>query len=158
MSCRHEPLGRWVSEPDQNQVLLFQKTQSKNIFLSTYLNFNRHADRVIVVFIIYVTINQYPIFPWRNIHKASLKFYNLNRLIFYLSRFMLCFFFCFLFFIMSLIHSNLTSQGRLDLSCHSSNLLWIFFPSALQTTQPPKVLFPPERQDTVIEAAPGKKH
>lgn len=29
-------------------------------------------------------------------------------------------------------------------------------PSALQTTQPPKVLFPPERQDTVIEITPGK--
>lgn len=28
--------------------------------------------------------------------------------------------------------------------------------SALQTTQPPKVLFPPERQDTVIEITPGK--
>lgn len=29
-------------------------------------------------------------------------------------------------------------------------------PSALQTTQPPKVLFPPERHDTVMEITPGK--
>lgn len=34
--------------------------------------------------------------------------------------------------------------------------LRLFSFSALQTTQPPKVLFPPERQDTVIETMPGK--
>lgn len=37
----------------------------------------------------------------------------------------------------------------------SSSLLYLLSPSALQTTQPPKVLFPPGRQDTVIEVTPG---
>lgn len=47
---------------------------------------------------------------------------------------------------------------------NSHTLLIIILPSvslpltftALQTSQPPKVLFPPERQDTSIEITPGK--